>query len=57
MAEDIYAEIKLVIQNEAGICDDDLDSADINIDDAIMALDNALPELPEGYHWSVRLNG
>lgn len=56
MPEDVYSEIKLVIQNEAGIVDEDLDSANINIDDALIALEEALPELPEGYHWNVRVN-
>ena len=57
MTEDVYAEIKLVIQNPEGINDEDLDKADINIDDAITALDEALPELPEGYKWHVAVNG
>ena len=56
MNEDTYAEIKLVIQNNEGINDEDLDRANINIDDAIIALDEALPELPEGYKWHVVVN-
>ena len=55
MTEDIYAEIKLVITNDQGVKDPDLDGA-VDIGDVVIALEEALPELPAGYKWRVDVN-
>lgn len=55
LVEDIYAGIKLVIQNDDGIKDSDLDGI-IDIGEAVIALEEALPELPAGYKWRVDVN-
>ena len=54
--KEVYAEIKLIIEREPTVTDSDLDNADINIDAAITALDEALPELPAGAKWHVNVN-
>jgi len=47
----IYTQIKLSIVDEGDLTDEDVE--EIDIADAVMALDEALPELPKGAKWRV----
>jgi hypothetical protein len=53
MAGILYTRIELRIDGE--VADDDLEQIDtIDIDDALVALEEALPELPQGARWVVK---